>query len=86
MFNRVANYLSGVGVDKYIHFNACLFIAFVASVLMSHVFGVPVAAAVGFCLTMLVGVVKELLDARIDKMDIVADALGTFVGCLMSLV
>lgn len=85
MFNRIANYLAGIGVDKYIHFNACMFIAFVASVLMSHVFGVPEAAAVGFCLTMLVGVVKELLDARIDKMDIVADALGAFVGCLMSL-
>lgn len=85
MLYRLGRFLAGVGVDKYIHFNACLFIAFGMSTILSLWVNLYVATLVGFCLTFLVGVVKELLDARIDKMDIVADVLGALTGCLMSL-
>lgn len=89
MFNRIADCLAGIGVDKYIHFNACLFIAFAVSVVMSGVAGVYAAAVAGFVLSVGIGYVKERTDRRrtgFDKADMAADAIGALAGCLMGLV
>lgn len=91
MFNRVANYLAGIGVDKYIHFNACLFIAFGVSTVLSLWVNVNVATIVGVVLSIGFGYGKELIDRkkkgdRFDFQDMKADVLGAIVGCLMSLI
>lgn len=91
MFNRIAESLAGIGVDKYIHFNACLFIAFGLSVLLALCVNVYVAAIVGFIPSATIGYAKEVIDRKnkgggIDKGDIKADVLGAIVGCLMSLI
>lgn len=90
MFNRIADYLAGIGVDKYIHFNACMFIAFGLSVLLALCVNVYVAAIVGFISSATIGYAKEVTDQKnkgggIDKGDIKADVLGAIVGVLMSL-
>lgn len=89
MFNRVANYLAGVGVDKYIHFNACLFIAFGVSGILSLWFNVNVATILGVVLSIGIGYIKELIDrkkkgGRFDFQDMKADILGAIIGGLMS--
>ena len=91
MFNRVADYLAGVGVDKYIHFNACLFIAFGVSAFLSLWFNVNVATIIGAISSATIGYGKELIDrkkkgGRFDFQDMKADMLGAIVGCLMSLI
>lgn len=91
MFYRVADYLAGIGVDKYIHFNACLFIAFGVSAVLSLWFNVNAATILGVVLSIGFGYIKELIDRkkkgdRFDFQDMKADVLGAIVGCLMSLI
>lgn len=89
MFNRVANYLAGIGVDKYIHFNACLFIAFGVSAVLSLWVNVNVATIIGAISPATIGYGKELIDrkkkgGKFDFKDMKADILGAIIGGLMS--
>lgn len=89
MFNRIADYLAGIGVDKYIHFNACMFIAFFMSRAVHLFFGPCASAVAGFIVAVGVGYAKERIDSRrkgngFDKADMMADIIGAVSGSLMS--
>lgn len=90
MLSRIANYLAGVGVDKYIHFNTCLFIAFVLSVALTFFASIWTATVIGCLATLGIGYLKEKMDQRkkggsIDKQDMKADILGAIIGSMMSI-
>lgn len=85
---NVIKKLAGIGTDKLLHFNACLFVAYLTARLLPCCTVVCMLA--GFDLAVLIGVGKELYDEgqegnTFDWGDLLADVVGAAVGAVMIL-
>lgn len=76
----------GVGSDKFLHAGVSVMLAGTANTALYRTTPMPPAARMtgAFCLSMTLGLAKELRDQRIDGGDLVADAVGSAVGVLLS--
>lgn len=80
--------LAGIGTDKLLHFNACLFVAYLTARLLPCCTVERMLA--GFAFAVLIGFVKELYDEgqednTFDWHDLLADVAGAAVGAVMIL-
>lgn len=80
--------LASIGTDKLLHFNACLFVAYLTARLLPCCTVVCMLA--GFDLAVLIGVGKELYDEgqegnTFDWGDLLADVAGATVEAMMIL-
>lgn len=80
--------LAGIGTDKLLHFNACLFVAYLTARLLPCCTVERMLA--GFALAVLIGVGRELYDEgqegnTFDWHDLLADVAGATVGVVMIL-
>lgn len=80
--------LAGIGTDKLLHFNACLFVAYLTARLLPCCTVERMLA--GFALAVLIGVGRELYDEgqegnTFDWHDLLADMTGAAVGVVMIL-
>lgn len=80
--------LAGIGTDKLLHFNACLFVAYLTARLLPCCTVERMLA--GFALATLIGVGRELYDEgqegnMFDWHDLLADVVGATVGAAMIL-
>lgn len=80
--------LAGIGTDKLLHFNACLFVAYLTARLLPCCTVERMLA--GFALAVLIGVGRELYDEgekgnTFDWSDLLADVTGAAVGAAMIL-
>lgn len=78
--------LAGIGTDKLLHFNACLFVAYLTARLLPCCTVERMLA--GFAFSTLIGVGKELYDEAqegntFDWHDLLADVAGAAVGAMM---
>lgn len=65
------------GLDKVTHFLAGALVAVMACLVVSMAGAMQAASlAAGFCLSIIAGVVKELLDERFEWKDLLATAMG----------
>lgn len=65
------------GLDKVTHFLAGALVAVMAYLVVSMAGAMQAASlAAGFCLSIIAGVVKELLDERFEWKDLLATAMG----------
>lgn len=80
--------LASIGTDKLLHFNVCLFVAYLSARLL------PCCTVermlVGFAFAVLIGVGKELYDEgqegnTFDWGDLLSDVAGAAVGAMMGL-
>lgn len=76
---KVVDFLNGIGKDKYMH---AALSALLCAVL-KHTVGLPLAV----CVTVAVGIVKEVRDlvskkGKADWSDMLADFSGTIIGAL----
>lgn len=67
-----------VGLDKIVHFLACLCITLVVGRFLH--WGIAAGTA------MVVGLIKEIMDKPFDKKDLLADAIGALLGLLILLI
>ena len=79
---------AGIGTDKLLHFNACLFVAYLTARLLPCCTVERMLA--GFALAVLIGVRKELYDEAqegntFEWHDLLADVAGAAVGAVMIL-
>ena len=88
LFEKIAGWLSGIGVDKWIHFDAVLFISFIIAKILK-LCGTDTATAMmaGFTVGVIAGFAKEIWDrnsgGKFDWQDIKADVYGATAGALM---
>lgn len=80
--------LASIGTDKLLHFNACLFVAYLTARLLSCC--TIERMLVGFAFAVLIGFGKELYDEgqegnTFDWHDLLADVAGAAVGAAMIL-
>ncbi len=80
--------LSSIGTDKLLHFNACLFVAYLTARLLPCCMVERMLA--GFAFAVLIGVGRELYDEgqegnTFDLHDLLADVAGAAVGAMMIL-
>lgn len=80
--------LAGIGTDKLLHFNACLFVAYLTARLLPCCTVERMLA--GFAFAVLIGFGKELYDEAqegnmFDWHDLMADVAGATVGAMMIL-
>lgn len=80
--------LAGIGTDKLLHFNACLFVAYLTARLLPCCTVESILA--GFAFAVLIGFGKELYDEAqegdmFDWSDLLADVVGAAVGAMMGL-
>lgn len=80
--------LAGIGTDKLLHFNACLFVAYLTARLLPC--GTVERMLAGFAFAVLIGSGKELYDEgqdgnTFDWSDLLADVAGAAVGAMMIL-
>lgn len=80
--------LASIGTDKLLHFNACLFVAYLTARLLPCCMVERMLA--GFALAVLIGVGRELYDEgqegnTFDWHDLLADMTGAAVGVVMIL-
>ena len=80
--------LASIGTDKLLHFNACLFVAYLTARLLPCCTVERMLA--GFALAVLIGFGKELYDEgqegnTFDWSDLLADVTGATVGAMMGL-
>ena len=80
--------LASIGTDKLLHFNACLFVAYLTARLLPCCTVERMLA--GFAFAVLIGVGKELYDEgndgnTFDWHDLLADVAGAAVGAAMIL-
>ena len=80
--------LASIGTDKLLHFNACLFVAYLTARLLPCCTVERMLA--GFALAVLIGFGKELYDEgqegnTFDWSDLLADVAGATVGAMMGL-
>lgn len=88
IFEKISGFLSKIEVDKWMHFDAVLFISFVAAKVLKFC-GADTATAVmaGFVVGIGTGLAKEIWDrnsgGKFDWQDIKADVYGATAGALM---
>lgn len=80
--------LASIGTDKLLHFNACLFVAYLTARLLPCCMVERMLA--GFALAVLIGFGKELYDEgqegnTFEWSDLLADVAGAAVGAAMIL-
>lgn len=80
--------LASIGTDKLLHFNACLFVAYLTARLLPCCMVERMLA--GFAFAVLIGFGKELYDEAqegntFDWHDLLADVAGAAVGAMMIL-
>ncbi len=80
--------LAGIGTDKLLHFNACLFVAYLTARLLPCCTVESILA--GFAFAVLIGFGKELYDEgqegnTFDWSDLLADVVGATIGAVMIL-
>lgn len=80
--------LARIGTDKLLHFNACLFVAYITARLLPCCTVERMLA--GFAFAVLIGLGKELYDEAqegnmFDWNDLLADVAGATVGAMMIL-
>ena len=80
--------LAMIGTDKLLHFNVCLFVAYLSARLLPCCTVERMLA--GFAFAVLIGFVKELYDEgqegnTFDWHDLLADVAGAAVGVVMIL-
>ena len=80
--------LAGIGTDKLLHFNACLFVAYLTARLLPCCTVERMLA--GFAFAVLIGFGKELYDEAqedntFDWSDLLADVAGAAVGACMAI-
>ena len=80
--------LASIGTDKLLHFNACLFVAYLTARLLPCCTVERMLA--GFALAVLIGVRKELYDEAqegntFEWHDLMADVAGAAVGACMAI-
>lgn len=88
MLGRMGRYLAGIGADKYIHFIACLMIAYGVAMLSPSDFEPALVAPVAMVVSVSIGAVKEIADGRkagnrFSAADMIADACGALIGSAM---
>lgn len=86
--HNVIEKLAKIGTDKLLHFNACLFVAYLTARLLPCCTVERMLA--GFALAVLIGVGRELYDEgqegnTFDWHDLLADVAGATVGVVMIL-
>ena len=80
--------LASIGTDKLLHFNACLFVAYLTARLLPCCTVERMLA--GFAFAVLIGFGKELYDEgqegnTFDWSDLLADVAGAMIGAMMIL-
>lgn len=89
IYERAAEWLCGIGSDKYVHLLTCLLITFAAAVLVRAVFHEDgcVSAGTGACAAMATGFFKERWDnfttGDFNFSDLAFDAAGCLTGAVM---
>ena len=86
--HNVIEKLAKIGTDKLLHFNACLFVAYLTARLLPCNSVERMLA--GFAFAVLIGFGKELYDEgnegnTFDWHDLLADVAGAAVGAMMIL-
>ena len=86
--HNVIEKLASIGTDKLLHFNACMFVAYLTARLLPCCTVERILA--GFALATLIGFGKELYDEgqegnTFDWHDLLADVAGATVGAAMIL-
>lgn len=85
--NRFQSFIKRIGgEDKVLHFETCCLITMVVALLNMNVLGLGIAASavLAYMIAIISGILKEVYDNNtyglFDNKDLVADALGAFVG------
>lgn len=88
--NRFQSFIKRIGgEDKVLHFETCCLITMVVALLNMNVLGLGIAASavLAYMIAIISGILKEVYDNNtyglFDNKDLVADALGAFVGFLI---
>ena len=75
--DKIQEIIRKIGVDKIAHFFGSAFLALAL--------GRFIHPAIAALVTLTLGLVKEVLDAKFDKRDLLADALGVILGIAIAL-
>lgn len=90
IYERAAEWLCGIGSDKYVHLLTCLVLTFVMGKGLMLLTGEPhvVCAAIGAGAAMMAGCCKEWYDSinngEFGAADLLADAVGCMLGLAMT--
>lgn len=90
LIEEVAKRLHSYEKDKYMHFAACTFIAWIVGKCLGLFIPTPIAVAGGFIIAVMAGVAKEGRDSHkqddtFSWSDVMADVYGAAVGAVMSI-
>jgi hypothetical protein len=87
---KILDWIALIPLDKLLHFDACMFIAFFVAKIFSLILPKWIGALIGFTVAMIFGVLKEIYDSKgygnVEWKDIKADLIGAVTGSLMALI
>lgn len=86
IFGKLASKLCAIGADKYVHFIACMLIAWVVA-RCTTAFGATygLSALAGLLVASAIGWYKEHTDSVFDYDDLRADCYGAVLGVLLAI-
>lgn len=91
MYKKLITLVSKIKQDKLLHIDVCFVISFFIVKAISPLVGLIASLIIANTVTILIGYFKEHKDSKepdnmFDKKDIIADAIGSIIGSLFTLI